>query len=324
MTHENDQVPTDIDPLADARVTNALDALGTVEPSPEFVGQVMWRTRHQAVRDNNQRRSARRVGQGVVMAKKVLVGLAAVAAVGLAVVYIGGFPAPSNTEGTIGAAQRYQAEQIKKSDVKVGDADLQAFLQTDIFDKLAHDKQAIAALANPAVQQALNSPEMRQALASPALRDALASPAVQQAIASPEIAQALAAPSVQQALSSPAFQQALSASGVQAALASPAFQAALASPALRDALASPAFQQAMLSPAFQQAMLSPALQGALASPAFQQAMASPAFQAALAGPALQAALASPAFQQGLAASGFVQQLSLQAQGLAASGAAGER
>jgi hypothetical protein len=323
MKHEDDPLTTDIDPLADARVTEALNELGPIEPPAGFVGQVMWRTQHQAVRENH-RRAVRRVGQGVVMAKKVLAGLAAIAAVGLAAVYFGGVPSTSNTEGTIGAAQRYQAEQIKKSDVKVGDADLQAFLQSDIFDKLAHDKQAVAALASPAVQQALASPALRDALGSPALRDALASPAVQQALANPAIAQALSAPSLQQAMASPAFQQALGASGAQAALASPAFQQALASPALINALASPAFQQALASPAFQQALASPALINALASPALQQAMASPAFQAALAAPALQQALASSAFQQGLAAQGFVQQLSQQAQGLASSGAAGER
>ena len=152
----NEQDPRlELDPDAEARVTDALDYLGTVEPPAEFVGQVMWRTRHQALKQNSQRRATRQVGEATDMAKKVLIGVIGIAAAGLLVAYIFGFPPASHTEGTIGAAQRYQAEQIKSSDVKVTNPELQAFIQTDVFDKLIHDKQAMAALANPEMAAAL-------------------------------------------------------------------------------------------------------------------------------------------------------------------------
>ena len=73
----------------------------------------------------------------------------------------------SGASGTIGAAQRYQSGQISASDVKVGDPALQAFLQTETFDTLIHDKQALAALASPSVQAALMAPGVAQALAAP-------------------------------------------------------------------------------------------------------------------------------------------------------------
>lgn len=309
MTHQNNEQP-ELDPVADARVTEALNALGAIEPPAEFVGQVMWRTRHRAVKQGSDRRIRRRNGEGLVMAKKVLIGVIGLAAVGLVVAYIAGVPPASHTEGTIGAAQRYQAEQIKKSDVKVANPELQAFMQTDAFDKLVHDKQALAALASPEVQRlladqnfqvALNS-NLLQVLASPALTAAMADHNVQIALANAQIAAALSASGVQ---------------GLQVALAGPALQASGAE--VRAALQSSAFQAALANPSFLSVMASSGFQGLMANPALAQAMLSAQFQAALQASGLQAALANPQFVQGLSASGFVQELSLQASGLAASG-----
>ena len=311
----NEQEPElELDPARDARVTDALASLGTVEPPAAYVGQVLWRIKGQTTRGQGMRGTTRRRGKGLGMAKKILIGLAGIAAAGLLVAYInGGLPSSgAGTEGTIGAAQRYQAEQIKKSDVATGNAELQAFIQTEAFDALIHDKRAMDALASPALQQALASPAVAAALASPALRQALGAPAGQQALAGPAIAQGLAAPGVQQAVASPAVQAALSAQGVQAALTNADLAKILASPALAQAFASQAFQQALASPAFQQALASPSLAQALAAPGFQQALASPAFQSALASPGFQAALANPQFAQSLAAQGFVAQLWAQA------------
>lgn len=44
---------------------------------------------------------------------------------------------PQGTEGAIGAANRYQTDQISAKDVKLEDAEIQAFLQSDTFHKLA-------------------------------------------------------------------------------------------------------------------------------------------------------------------------------------------
>src|SRR5437762_3029817 len=83
--------------------------------------------------------------------------------------------------GTIGAASRYQAEQISKEDVKLQDAELQAFMQTDTFHKLMADKAARRALANKEFQRAVGEPSVRAALASSAVQQALSSQAVVQA-----------------------------------------------------------------------------------------------------------------------------------------------
>jgi hypothetical protein len=300
----------ELDPVADGRVTEALNGLGTVEPPAEFVGQVMWRTKHRAVKQSNQRRIGRQNGEGLDMAKKVLIGVIGVAAVGLAVAYINGFPPASHTEGTIGAAQRYQAEQIKKSDVKVESPELQAFMQTDAFDRLIHDKQALAALASPEVQNLLADQNFQLALNAN----------LAQALASPELSAALADHNVQVALSNPQIAAALSASGaqgLQAALAGPALQASSAE--VRAALQSSAFQVALANPAFLSLMVSPGFQNLMANQSLTHAMLSSQFSAAVQASGLQAALANQLFVQGLAASGFVQQLSLQASGMAASG-----
>jgi hypothetical protein len=320
---KQDQDPDqEIDPIGDGRVTDALNALGTVEPPAEFVGQVMWRTTHRAAQHRRPQRAARGGGEGLDMAKKALIGLVGVAAVGLVVAYMAGFPPTFGTEGTIGAARRYQAEQIKKSDVKVENPELQAFMQTQAFDKLIHDKQAVAALANPQVAAALMNAQVAAALAAPGVSDALASTAVQQALANPQIYQALAAPGVQQVLAAPGFQALAASQGAPAALAAPGVQQALAAnPAFQAALSSPAFQASLANPAFVAALAAPAFQAALAAPGFQAALANPAFQLALNASGFQAALSNPQFAQGLAAQGFVSELSLQAQGLAGGGLA---
>ena len=196
MIH-HDNAPQDTDPVADARVTDALNLLGTVEPPSELVAQVMWRTKHQSVQNHSRRPVARR-NEGMHMARKVLIGLIGFAAVGLLVASIsGGIPATTWTEGTIGAAQRYNAEQIKTSDVTIENAALASFMQTDIFEKLSRDKMAVAALAsalaNPALAQAMLNKDFAAALASPGLQGALASPGLGQILADSTAAQLLGA-----------------------------------------------------------------------------------------------------------------------------------
>jgi hypothetical protein len=305
MNHD-DNAPHENDPVADARVTDALNRLGTVEPPPELIGQVMWRTKHQSVQNNSRRRMAGRKGEELDMAKKVLIGLIGIAAAGLLVAYIGGgFPATTGTEGTIGAAQRYNAEQIKKSDVTVENPALAAFMQSEVFEKLSHDKMAVAALASPEVQQALANAEISAALADSTLAQALADSNVQAALANPALAQALASPQLRLALSNAAA----NGTGLNAAgLNKLGLDSQLAS-----ALANPVLAQALANKDLAAALAGPQLQAALANPALAQAMANRNFAAALAGPGLQGALASPALHNILADSAAAQLLGAQLQ-----------
>lgn len=70
----------------------------------------------------------------------VIVGVLVVAAVIGFVALRGGYPPKSGTEGTIGAADRYTSEQISNADVNLQGPEAQAFIQSDVFHKLATDK----------------------------------------------------------------------------------------------------------------------------------------------------------------------------------------
>ncbi len=66
--------------------------------------------------------------------------IVAIVAIGGAVAYFGlkgKFPPASGTEGAIGAANRYTAQQIADQDVALKNPDVQAFLQSDTFHQLA-------------------------------------------------------------------------------------------------------------------------------------------------------------------------------------------
>ena len=67
----------------------------------------------------------------------IITGILGIAVI-LGFVALRGFKVPpEGTEGAIGAANRYQTEQISAKDVKLQDAEIQAFLQSDTFHKLA-------------------------------------------------------------------------------------------------------------------------------------------------------------------------------------------
>lgn len=71
------------------------------------------------------------------MNKKILLAVGLVA-VGATVYFaLSGYPPDGNgTEGTIGAAKRYQAEQIKPADVQLGDTSMNDILQSEFFHKM--------------------------------------------------------------------------------------------------------------------------------------------------------------------------------------------
>ena len=170
--------------------------------------------------------------RGRIMAKKVLWIVAAAAAVALIALRLAGYPpVDKGTEATIGAAQRYQAPQISSADVKTGDAQLQAFLQSDIFHQLATDKAAQQALKNKDFQRALADASVRAALASPEIRYAIAE-AARNASADAKIGVAANAAAGAKA-------DAVLNSRLDAILqASPALRAALVSPGVADSIAS--------------------------------------------------------------------------------------
>ena len=124
----------------------------------------------------------------------VLVGIAAIAVIGVAaVLYFSQWP-PSGEDatGAIGAAERYRAEQISNEDVKIEQVDLQAFLQTDEFDRLINDPEIRKALTSDAMQQMMANDAARNAFANDAVRNAFANDAVRSSLAQAAVRDALA------------------------------------------------------------------------------------------------------------------------------------
>jgi len=104
----------------------------------------------------------------VLGAVVVVAGLVAFAS------WTGLYPPKNGTEGAIGAANRYQARQISADDVKVTESQVQAFLQSDLFHKIAtnprfrnalqeglEDLAKSTRLNNEAALEALRSPRVR-------------------------------------------------------------------------------------------------------------------------------------------------------------------
>jgi hypothetical protein len=187
--------------------------------------------------------------KGNTMAKKVLWSIAAAAAVALVIMRAFGYPPVGDgTEATIGAAQRYQAPQISSTDVKLEDAQLQAFLQSDLFRRLAADKAAQQALRNKDFQHALSDSAVRAALASPDIRAAIAD-ATAKAAGDARILAANNAALAAALESSAALRVALVAPGVAEAIANSALGVALAQSEVAFALSHDAVVQAVLGAA---------------------------------------------------------------------------
>ena len=102
----------------DNRLNSLLDELREADPPPPgLVREVMTKVRA------TTNPGAQRTGE-TRMAKKALIGLAAAAALLIAVFATTGWPPTvPGTEGAIGAAKRHQAQQMSAQDVKLGDND---------------------------------------------------------------------------------------------------------------------------------------------------------------------------------------------------------
>ncbi len=286
-----------------SELARLLDGLGGAEPPVDFSAQVMQAVSEVHVHAEINRtleHSGRRffLGErlsqlmdgGFGMGKKLMWGLVATAALALVVLKFLGYPPIDGAQGTIGAAKRYQADQIAPADVKVDDS-AQAFVQSDVFDQMLKDNDTRQLLANGSFRAALAAPEFRAALASPELVRALASAEFRATLASPEMVRALASPEMVRALANPEMVRALAnPEMVRALAAAPGFAQALANPGFVHALANPGFVHALASPGFVHALASPGFVHALASPGFVHALASPGFANALASAQMAQAL----------------------------------
>ena len=244
-------------------VTLMLGELRDVDPPADLAGSVMARISSQAPARDARPELVQTTG-GKAMAKKVLWSVMGAAAAVLIVLKMAGYPPPSEgTEGTIGAAQRYQSQQIADKDVKVTDAELQQFMQSDAFRKIVADKalrQALAsddvrfALANDAVRYALKSDDVRLALANDQIRLALLSDEARKALADENVRLAIANDQVRMALANEQLRLALANDQVRLALANDQVRLAISSPELIGLLANADSARLLAAPGFSAAL----------------------------------------------------------------------
>jgi hypothetical protein len=103
----------------------------------------------------------------------IIVSLVAVAVIVGFVALRGTWPPGSGTEGAIGAANRYSSPQITDTDVKIQDADIQAFIQSDLFHQMA------------------TNPEFRKMVTEQSFRDVASMEAYQTIVENKDQAQSL-------------------------------------------------------------------------------------------------------------------------------------
>lgn len=106
-----------------------------------------------------------------------VIGGVLVAAVVVFLVARGYLPPGGNTAGTIGAAKRYSSQQIGDQDVTLKDPEVQAFLQSDTFHKLATDANFRNLVSDQAFLDALRDQAFTDALRNDAARAAITSEA---------------------------------------------------------------------------------------------------------------------------------------------------
>lgn len=259
----------------DDRLEQLLHELGPAEPPPDLASAVMARV--DSLTDRGARQtSVRTNGVTFMTTRKAMWVLAAAAAVVLAVFIVTGFPkVDRGTEATIGAAQRYQAQQLTNKDVVVGDTQIQEFLQSETFDRLMKDESARRLLSDRSVRVALSNPELVSQLTNDAVRVTLLNANVLAAFADSnllnQLSQGITDANIRvnmvnnAALSGGVVSHILADANMVAALKNQAVWNALTNANVRSALAANYAAVALQSPAFVNALQSPAFANAIVS-----------------------------------------------------------
>ena len=248
-----------------------------------------WSRRSAASRFGNTQTST---GGGIVI-KKVLIGTVAAAAIVLGMAYWTGYPPITNqgTEGTIGAAQRYQAKQMSDKDVVLGDAAAQKFLQSETFDRVMKNEKARNFL-----KKAAKDPEMRRALVDSHFITMMRNHSIAELFAEDNMVELMQHPEVLDAMQEMEFAKAVATDGFVEMLQRPALQTALGAKNAEAAMRAPGivamFREAGLSPQYAALMKSfdAELAGALTDMALLNALADAELGAAMTDMALRPAL----------------------------------
>ena len=95
----------------------------------------------------------------------VMLGVLVVAVVVGYVAFSGIYPPRHGTEGTIGAANRYQSEQITDKDVALSDPETQAFIQSDVFHKIQTNAEFRSQMTGDLGKALATNPDLGRLLA---------------------------------------------------------------------------------------------------------------------------------------------------------------
>lgn len=275
---------------SDRLVSQLLDELGPADPPAGFTAGVMSRivSERQVIR----KRNISFTQEGNAMTRKAMWGLAAAATITLAVLSYTGFPTVGRgTEGTIGAAKKFDAQQLTDKDVVLGDAAAQEFLQSAEFDRLVKDPEARSLLGDAALKPYLRDARFVRAIREANVRDLLADRAVAE-IFNSEVGRAALEAQLKTQVADAAVKKASAEVKANASaavhanianvLANNAHASALKHDAVRSALSNTAFRDLMGRAGAAAAMRSDALSAAVAHNAFPAAALSGRLQSAIA------------------------------------------
>jgi hypothetical protein len=311
VTHERDDVAQDAD---EERALRALDEAERLEVPIGFAENVMRSVRERAaggiqlsgparvLGDRNPEfwspdRRRQPSGGRSMSSRKVLLGIAAVAVIAIGFFAVKGFPPVGpGSDATVGAAKKYQSEQIAAKDVLLQNPEVQRVLQSDTFRKLVTNPETRAILTSKDFQKALAAAEVQAFLAQ--ARDASVAQALDGALDAKAVSGLLsylsrnseAATEVDAALKDAAVEKALDRATEKAT--------ENASGRVLDAASSKALDQA-LGKAIQDSVLHQMVVDAAHDASFAQLLGNQVFQEALKDQVFAGLLADPAFGKAL-------------------------
>ena len=238
--------------------------------------------------------------------KKVLVAASALGAGALVLAYWFGFPPTGQgTEGTVGAANRYQATvKLGDKDVVVGDMAVQKFMQSATFDRVMKNKNARVVLRKIA-----KSPELRKAFANPAFVEFMKAPETLELFSDMEFKNLIAQPALMQLMSRPEFRDNFAEMDHRHKMLADADFAGLATnaafiklaqnPSFAELIADASFAKVAADASFQQLFASPIFAEFISQAEYKLAFADGDFDAAMMSLEMHNLLATPSFEAAL-------------------------
>jgi len=273
---------------SDRLVSQLLDELGPADPPAGFTRNVMARIVNEGHTITKRTKPLHQ--EGSAMTRKAMWGLAAAAAITLAVLSIKGFPTVGRgTEGTIGAAKKFDGQQLASKDVVLGDAAAQEFLQSAEFDRLVKDPNARSLLGAAALQPYLRDARFLTAVQDANVRDVMTDSAVASIFASNEARAELEAELNAQVAGAEARNA--SAAAVNAATRAQIAQV-LSNDARADVLRNDLVRQMLTDPGVRDLMSQSGVAAAMHSQALAAAVAQSGFSAAALSGQLASAMAA--------------------------------